>query len=165
MATWKVARRSKTSAASGKPIPAGAPVVTALYGADEEAGEDRVRGTGLVRKDFLAEEATPQALEGAYCVWRSLAPADEPRAPRLDLAAASELLDRLLAEGAPERAGACLTLALLLIRKRRLALVSERAGVLVVRRPKEQATFDVPAPTLSEAEEVALEQELARLFE
>ena len=164
MATWKVAKRSRTSAVSGKPIPAGAPVVTALYGADEEVGEDRVRGSGLVRKDFFEEEATPEALAGAFCVWRSRAPAEEARAPRLDLTAAGELLDRLLAEGAPSRAGACLTLALLLVQKRRLTLVAEKEGVLVVRRPKETSTFEVPAPPLTEAEEVALEQELARLF-
>jgi hypothetical protein len=170
MATWKVARRSRTSAASGLPIPAGSAVVTALYAAegsadDDDVGEDRVRGTGLVRKDFLAEEATPQALEGAYCVWRSKAPEEAPRPPRLDLAAAGELLDRLVADGAPARAGACLALALLLVRKRRLAIVSERDGVLVVRKPKEEATFEVPAPVLTEAEEVELERELARLFE
>jgi hypothetical protein len=170
MATWKVARRSRTSAASGLPIPAGSAVVTALFAAgaeaqDEDVPEDRVRGAGFVRKDFLAEEATPQALEGAFCVWRSKAPEEAPRAPRLDLAAAQDLLDRLLADGAPERAGACLALALLLVRKRRLAIVSEREGVLVVRRPRETETFEVPAPRLSEAEELELERELSRLFE
>jgi hypothetical protein len=164
VATWKVAKRSRTSAVSGKPIPPGTPVVTALYGAEQEVGEDRVRGSGLVRKDFLEEEATPEALAGAYCVWRSRAPAEEARAPRLDLAAASDLLDRLLAEASPARAGACLMLALLLVQKRRLSIVAEKEGALVVRRPKEEATFEVPAPVLTEAEEVELEQELSRLF-
>jgi hypothetical protein len=140
-------------------------MVSALFGADEEVGEDRVRGTGLVRKDFLVEEATPEALAGSCCTWRSRAPAEEPRAPRLDLQAAGELLDRLLLEASPARAGACLVLALMLLRKRRLALVAERGGTLVVRRPKEETTFEVPAPTLTEAEQVELEQEIARLFE
>jgi hypothetical protein len=145
-------------------------MVSALFGADEEVGEDRVRGSALARKDFLTEEATPEALAGAFCVWRSRAPSEEAKAPRLDLEAAGELLDRLLLErsspgGSTARDGACLTLALLLARKRRLTIVSEREGALVVRRPKEERTFEVPAPTLTEAEEVELEQELARLFE
>ena len=75
MATWKVARSSKVCALTGRPLEPGASVVTALFGADEEISEDKVRGAGFVRKDFLVDDAPPEALDAAiadaYCVWRT----------------------------------------------------------------------------------------------
>jgi hypothetical protein len=170
MATWKVARRTKTCALSGKPIPPASPVVTALYGADEETSEDKVKGTGFSRKDFLEEGADPAALEaaldGAYCTWRAKSPADDgPKTPRLDLAMAGDLLERLLVEADPARAAVTWSLSLLLVRKRRLTLVGEKDGVLTFRRPKDEGTFQVATVVVTEAEEEALTQELGRLFE
>jgi hypothetical protein len=170
MATWKVARLSKVCAATGKPLPPDSPVVTALFdvkgAGEEDVTDDKVKGTGLARKDFLPEAATPEALAGAFCVWRGKTPPENPtKTLRLDLAMARDLLERLLAQDDPSRGPALLTLALLLIRKRRLALVAEREGRLTCRWPKETSTFDVPAPTITEAEEATLEQELLRLFE
>ena len=170
MATWKVARPTKTCAASGKPLPPDAAIVTALFDArgeaEDDVSEDKVRGAGLVRKDFLAEAATPEALAGAFCTWRGKTPPENPsKQARLDLAMARDLLERFLAQDDPSRAPALLTLALLLIRKRRLNLVAEKPGKLVVRWPKETSSFEVPAPVITEAEEASLEQELLRLFE
>jgi hypothetical protein len=170
MATWKVARSSKVCALSGRLLAPGAHVVTALFGVEEEVSEDKVRGTGFVRKDFLADDADSAALatalDGAYCVWRTKLPPDEGhRAPRLDLAMARDLLERLVAEGDPGRASAAWTLAMLLVRKRQLTLVGEKEGALVLRWPKTEATFRVPATVVAEAEVEQLEQELSRLFE
>ena len=170
MSTWKVARLTKTCALSGRAIPPDAPIVAALFGAEEEVSEDKVRGTGFVRKDFLLdgadESALGTALEGAYCTWRAKTPAASgSKIPRLDLGMARELLERLLAENDAARAAVVWTLSMLLVRKRHLHLVSEKDGVLTLRWPKEETTFPVAAVVVSEAEEEALQQELTRLFE
>ena len=170
MATWKVARRTKTCALSGKAIPPGSTVVTALYGADEETSEDKVKGTGFARKDFLDDGADPAgldaALAGAFCTWRTKTPADDgPKTPRLDLAMAGELLDRLLLAADPSRAAVTWALSLMLVRKRRLSLVGEKDSVLTFRRPRDEGTFEIAAVVVTEAEEEALTQELSRLFE
>jgi hypothetical protein len=170
VATWKVARPAKSCALSGRPLAPGSTVVAALFGADEEAGEDKVRGAGLSRKDFLADGADAEALEralaGAFCVWRTRLPDDAgSKTPRLDLAMARELLERLVAANDPERAPAALALSLLLARKRRVTVVAEREGELVLRWTKDAPTFTVPVVPISEAEQESLQQELLRLFE
>ena len=78
---------------------------------------------------------------------------------------AREFLTRLLDEKNPDRAPVGLALALLLIRKRRLRLVRQSEDWLEVGWPREKRTFRVPAPVLGEADTVALEQEIQRLFE
>jgi hypothetical protein len=166
MAVWKVARLGRVSSLTGQAFPPDTEVVAALFGEAEETGEDRVRGTGLVRRDWLPEEATPERLAGAYCVWRTRTPPPQvAEERRLDLEMARELLQRLLDEGDASRAPACLALALLLARKRRLNVVAQEPGRLVARWPRETATFEVPAPELTEADAEALEQELRRLFD
>jgi len=170
MATWKVARPAKVCALTGRPLEPGSSVVAALFGADEEVSEDKVKGTGLLRKDFLADgpasEALESALAGAFCTWRTKVPSDTgPRVPRLDLGMARELLERLVRENDPQRAGAAWTLAMLLVRKRRLQLLGEKDGLLTLRWPKADDTFPLPSTVVSEAEIEQLEQELSRLFE
>jgi hypothetical protein len=167
MAVWKLARLGTSSSLTGLPFPPDSEIVTALFGEEEEpAGEDRVRGSGFARRDYLAEEATPERLAGAFCVWRTRTPPARPAAERrLDMGMAREFLQRLLAEAREDRAAVCLALALLLLRKRRLHLVAERAGTLEVRWPRETATFSVPAPVLTEADAERLQQELLRLFD
>ena len=75
MSTWKVARVGRTCALSGRPLPPDTPVLAALFGEAEEVSEDKVRGTGLVRKDYLVDEVPAadlaRAVEGAYCTWRT----------------------------------------------------------------------------------------------
>jgi hypothetical protein len=170
MATWRVARANRVCALTGKPLGPGSTVVTALFGADEEVGEDKVRGTGLARKDFLVDGADPKALEaalsGCFCSWRTKVPPETgPKALRLDLGMARELLERLVAANDPARAPAALVLALLLARKRRVTVVAEKDSALVLRWPKEESTFSVPVVPVTEAEEESLQQELLRLFE
>ena len=170
MSTWKVARLTKTCALSGHPLPPDAPILAALFGAEEEVSDDKVKGTGFVRKDFLVEGADEAALskavEGAYCTWRAKTPpASGSKVPRLDLGMARELLERLLAENDPARAPVVWTLSMLLVRKRHLHLVAEKDGALKLRWPKEETPFEVAAIVVSEAEEEALQQELLRLFE
>jgi hypothetical protein len=185
MTTWKVARATKTCALSGRPLPADAPIVAALFGVAEEVSDDKVRGTGLARRDFLVDGNDPAALAsataGAFCVWHTkTAPEHPSKAHRLDLGLARELLERLRAEGDPAKASVLWTLALLLVRKRQLHLVQEHpapapadgtapvgspGGELEVRWPKEDATFRVPSVVVTEAEQESLQQEIARLFE
>ncbi|MHC5009837.1 MAG: hypothetical protein ACYTG6_02680 [Planctomycetota bacterium] len=166
MAVWKVARLSRVSSVTGEAFAPDTEVVTALFGEEEESTEDKVKGTGFARKDFLVEEATPERLRGAYCVWRTRTPPAAPdRERRLDLEMAREFLVRLLDEGDEQRAPVCLALALLLIRKRRLRMLSQGDGTMEVRWPREKASFRIPAPELTEADEEALEQELQRLFD
>jgi len=174
MATWKVARPAKVCALTGHPLEPGATVVAALFGVDEEVSEDKVKGTSLLRKDFLAdgppsgatEAALEAALADAFCTWRTKVPTDTgPRVPRLDLGMARELLERLVRENDPARAGAAWTLAMLLVRKRRLGLLGEKDGLLTLRWPKADDTFTLPSTVVAEAEIEQLEQELSRLFE
>jgi hypothetical protein len=166
MAVWKLQRLGRVSSRTGEPFPPDTEIVTALFGEEEEVGEDRVRGAGFLRRDYLAAEATDELLAGAFCVWRTRTPPAKAESERrLDLALAREFLERLLADGRPERASVCMTLALLLARKRRLVIVEQGAETLEVRWPRETDVFEVPAPAVSEADAELLQQELMRLFE
>jgi hypothetical protein len=165
MAVWKVQRLGRVSAASGDSFPPETEIVTALFGDDEELGEDRVRGGTFVRRDFLAAEATEERLAGAFCSWHTRTPAAKAEPERrFDLGMATEFLRRLLAEGRDDRAPVCLTLALLLARKRRITIVDQDAESLTCRWPGEKETFPVPAPAIAEAEAETLQQEMMRLF-
>ena len=170
MATWKVARSAKVCALTARPLEPGASVVAALFGTDEEVSEDKVKGTGFVRKDFLVDGATPEALDaalgGAFCTWRTKVPSDTgPRTPRLDLGMARDLLERLVRESDPGRAGVAWTLSMLLVRKRQLQLLGEKDGLLTLRWPKSEETFTLASTVVPDAEIEQLEQELSRLFE
>lgn len=163
---WKIAKVGRLSATTGEPFPPDTEVVAALFGEEQETSEDKARGAGFARKDFLPPEATPERLAGAYCVWRTkTAPAVPLHRRPLDLDMAREFLERLLREDAGGRAGVAMALTLVLARKRRLTLVEQRETSLLVRWPKEESTFEVPAPILTEAETESLQQELLRLFE
>lgn len=166
---WKVARLGRVSSVSGQPLPPDTEVVTALFpvaeSADEAEGEG-VRGAGLERRDFLLEEATPELLAGAFGVWHTRTPPEKPEdARRLDLDLARQLLERVLEEGQPEKAPVALTLALLLVRKRRLTLVREEGEQLVVRWPREEGDIRVPAPRVDPEDAERLQQDLLRLFD
>lgn len=166
MSVWKLDRLSRVSALTGEPFPPDTEVVCALFGEEEEVGEDQVRGTGFVRRDFLATEATEEVLAGAYCTWRTKTPPEKPEDPRrLDLEMAKAFLLRLVDEGREDRAPVAMTLALLLVRKRRLTIVSQDDEALELRWPREKETFRLPAPVVSEADAEALQQDLLRLFD
>lgn len=165
MAVWKVQRLGRVSSLTGEPFPPDSEIVTALFGEDEEMGEDRVRGSGFLRKDYLDEEATDERLAGSFCRWRTRTPpAKAEEEKRFDLGMAKEFLQRLLAEGRDDRAPVCLTLALLLARKRRLVIEDQDAESLTCRWTGEKGTFPVPAPVVSEAEAEVLQQDIMRLF-
>ncbi|MDF1701501.1 MAG: hypothetical protein P1V36_10130 [Planctomycetota bacterium] len=165
MAVWKVQRLGRVSSLTGEPFPPDSEIVTALFGEDEEMGEDRVRGSGFLRKDYLDAEATEERLAGSFCRWRTRTPpAKAEEEKRFDLGMAKEFLQRLLAEGRDDRAPVCLTLALLLARKRRLVIEDQDAESLTCRWTGEKGTFPVPAPVVSEAEAEVLQQDIMRLF-
>ena len=162
---WKVARVARVSALTGEVFPPDTPVVTALFGEEVDA-DDGVRGTGFVRKDFHPDEATPEVLAEAYCVWRTQTPPEKPdERRRLDLQLAREFLERMLREGAKERAPVCMTLAYLLVRKRKLNLLEQHDDHLVARWPREKETFHIPAPDVGAADAEVLQQDLLKLFE
>ena len=166
MAVWKIAKVGRVSSVTGSPFPPDTDVVTALFGQDADTSDDKVKGGGFARRDFLPEEAVPERLVGAYCVWRTRTAPEKPVSQRpLDLALAREFLERLLREGDEQKAGVAMALALLLVRKRRLSLVEQGERSLRCRWPKEDAVFEVPAPDLTDAEAETLQQELLRLFD
>lgn len=166
MAVWRISKLGRVSSLTGEPFPPDTMVVTALFGEEEDAGEDKVRGTGFTRRDYLEAEATEERLAGAFCVWRTRTPPEVPASARpLDLGMAREFLERLLGEATEERAPVAMALALLLLRKRRLRLVGQGDGWLEVCWPGEKKTVRIPAPDLTEAETEALEQEIKRLFD
>ena len=166
MAVWKLKRVGAVSAATGEPFGPDVEIVTALFGEAEDEGEESVRGSGFIRRDFLAEEASEEVLAGAYCTWRTRTPPAKPKNERrFDLGMAREFLDRLLRENRTDRASVCLTLALLLARKRRLVILEQGADHLRVRWPREKESFLVPAPDVSDADAEILQQDLMRLFD
>jgi hypothetical protein len=170
MAVWKIAKVGRVSAVTGTPFPPDTDIVTALFGEEAEISDDKVKGGGFSRRDFLPEEALPERLLGAYCVWRTRTASEKPANQRpLDLELAREFLERLLREGdegrAAGRVGVAMALALILVRKRRLALVEQGETALRCRWPREDAVFEVPAPSLTDAEAETLQQELLRLFD
>ena len=166
MAVWKLKRVGAVSSATGELLPPDTEIVTALFGHDDEEGEESVRGAGFLRKDFLLEEATDEALQGAFCTWRTRTPPEKPeKEKRFDLGMAREFLERMLQEANEERASVCLTLALLLARKRRLVILEQGADHLVARWPKSKEAFPIPAPEVSEADAEVLQQDLMRLFD
>ncbi len=166
MPVWKVTRLGRLSSLTGEAFPPDTEIVTALFGEDEELEEDRVKGTGFVRRDYLEAEVTDELLADAYCIWRTrTAPAKPEDERRLDLDMARTFLERLLEEKKPERDAVCMTLALLLVRKRRLNLEAQDEGKLRCRWPREKSIFSVPAPAVTEADAEQLQQELTRLFD
>jgi len=166
MAVWKLKRVGPVSSATGTALGPDTEIVTALFGQDEEQGEDRVRGAGFIRKDFLPEEATEEALKGAFCTWQTRTPPEKPeKEKRFDLGMAREFLERMLREPQEDRTAVCLTLALLLARKRRLTIVDQGADFLRVRWPKDKEVFTISAPEVSEADAETLQQDLMRLFD
>ena len=166
MAVWKVSRLGRISSLTGEPFPPDTEIVTALFGEEEESGEDKVRGSGFVRQDYRADEVTEEMLAPAYCVWRTRTAPESPKdTQRLDLDMAREFLLRLLEDKNPEKAPVAFALALILIRKRRLRLLGQTEAALQVAWPKQKETLAVPAPELTEADTEALEQELKRLFD
>ena len=166
MAVWKIARAGRVSSVTGTPFPPDTEIVTALFGEEAETSDDKVRGGGFVRRDFLPEEAGADRLVGSFCVWKTRTPPEKPASQRpLDLDLAREFLERLLRENDPTRHGVAMALALILVRKRRLTLVEQTDDLLRVRWPREEAAFEVPAPVLTDAEAETLQQELLRLFD
>lgn len=166
MAVWKLQRLARVSSLSGEPFPPESEVVTVLLGDEDEVAEDKVRGVGFVRRDYLASEVTDALIEGAFCTWRTQTPPADPAAEkRLDLDMARQFLERLLAQKDPARDAVCMTLALLLIRKRRLNLEGEVDGALKCRWPRDKALFSIPAPDVTEADAEALQQDLMKLFD
>ena len=166
MAVWKVSRLGRVSSLTGERFPPDTEIVTALFGEEEETGEDKVRGSGFVRQDFRADETSEEMLASAYCVWRTRTPPEKPGdTQRLDLDMAREFLQRLIEDANPEKAPVAFALALILVRKRRLRMLGQGADHLEVAWPRQKETFRVPAPELTEADTEALEQELKRLFD
>jgi hypothetical protein len=156
---FKIARRARTCAVSGRPFEPGDIIVSVIH---EEP-------QGFVRRD-VREEHLEQLQGTPFCVFRTEQPPPPAPARRVDYDLAQEFFDRLVREADPAREALVYVLALLLARKRRVRIVETRqlpeGELLLLRIPRaeEDEIVQVRAPRLSAEQEAALQQEIGRLF-
>ncbi|MCK6459711.1 MAG: hypothetical protein L6Q95_07420 [Planctomycetes bacterium] len=159
MSDFRFARRAPVCAVSGKPFEPGDVIVSVIH---EEP-------QGFVRRDVREENLA--AIRGEpFCVFRTKQPPPPPPAKRIDYELAQEFLDRMLREADPAREPLVYVLTLLLARKRRVRIQKTKRlpeGDLLevaIPRAEEDEIVHVRAPRLTPEEEVALQREIARLF-
>jgi hypothetical protein len=145
--------------------------VAAGEGASQEEPEDEVRA-------FERLDTCPGCFEKverpAYSHWLTSFPLDEAKQPLLDLGMARDFLVRLCREENPERQGLVYILTLLLLRKRRVKLLTQRVDpeteatvmdcTVKTGEAEEIEEISVPVCELSEEETKEIEAELGRLF-
>ncbi|MBL0927320.1 MAG: hypothetical protein IBJ11_06670 [Phycisphaerales bacterium] len=141
---YEIGRRTNVCAATGRALVAGERYVAVLI--------EREDGQGLDRADY--SEAGWAGLSprprGLFAHWRGVVDAPGAKGPRLiDDGALMDLFEQLGETDDPRRVAFRYVLALLLVRKRLLETVSQRAGVLMVRRRGEEGpAAAVRAPEL-----------------
>jgi hypothetical protein len=156
---YKIARRARVCAVSGRTFEPGDVIVSVIH---EEP-------QGFVRRD-VREEHLAELPGTPFCIFRTRQPPPPAPARRVDYELAQEFFDRLVREADPAREALVYALALLLARKRRVKIVETRrlpdGELLAVRIPRaeEDEVVQVRAPRLTPEREAALEQELGRLF-
>ena len=137
------------------------------------AEEDEVRS-------FERQDTCPGCFEKverpAFSHWLTSLPVDAAKQPLLDLDMARDFLVRLCREDHPERRGLTYILTLLLLRKRRAKLVTQRTETggdaettlmdltVKIGEADEVEEITVPVCELSEEETTGIETELGRLF-
>lgn len=134
---YEVGRLSQRCAATGVELKPGDAFIAALC-ESEGPREDQGTEPALVRHDFCpaAWEAGP-ALPGnarLFAFWRGVVPeSDQPARPAFDAAALLDLFEQLADSTEPRRLALRHLLALMLVRKRALQIVSRREGVTMMR--------------------------------
>jgi hypothetical protein len=170
---FRIGRKGAGCGVCGREFVPGDEFVSAIFEAEEprEAGgeEDEVRT--FERVDACVE-CFEKVERPAYSRWLTSLPDDQAKQPLLDLGMARDFLVRLCREENPERQGLVYILTLLLLRKRRVKLVTQRVenDVMVMDLTVKTGEGDeieeitVPAKELSEEETAEIEAELGRLF-
>ncbi len=159
MSQYKLSKRAAVCAISETPFQNGDELVSAIY-PDE--------GEGFVRRDMLATHYAAQP--AAFSHWRTVHAVAPKPDRRLDYALALDFFQRLVAEADPARENLTFTLALLLVRKRRLKLGASRTlpeGDLlevILRGEEQDETLQVRAPRMTPEQADAVQAELAALF-
>ncbi len=173
MSRFRIGRKGVACGVCDREFAPGDEFVSAIFEVDAEganpADEDETR-------TFERLDACPGCFEKiekpAYSHWLTSLPVDEAKQPLLDLTMARDFLVRLCREDNPERQALVYILTLLLLRKRRVKLVTERVENevtvmdLTVKTGEgdEIEEITVPVCELSEEETTEIESELGRLF-
>jgi hypothetical protein len=157
---WRVGRRGGVCAGCGAAFQPRATAVSALYEA----------GPSFERRDWCDACFQDGARRGSpYSWWSAPVPEPEPKKAVFDLGVAREFLQRLLRDEDPSRASLRWLLALLLMRKKAIAVegTEERDGreVMTVRFPPSDDVHEIVAVEIDEAETERLREELGRLFQ
>ncbi len=135
---YEVGRLGQRCAATGAELRPGDVFVAALCESEDTHGVQQAAGPALVRHDYTvaAWEAGP-ALPGnarLFAFWRGVVPEpNQPSRPAIDAAALMDLFDQLGDSTDARRLALRHFLALILVRKRALVIVSQREGVTMVR--------------------------------
>ena len=158
---WRVPRRARLCAISGRELAPGDRVVSELFD----------RGDSFERRDRLDDVAPPPNEVAPFSRWSFVVPPEPERRPGVDLDLALRFLRDLLAENDPERHPLAQVLSLLLVRKRRLKVVdrgTSDTGVRVVRVAvaalEEDEILEVPDPRLTPEVVAAVTREVNALF-
>ena len=161
MSSYKLTKRAPVCAVSETPFAHGDEIVSAIYPEPDE-------GEGFVRRDMLASHFTQDP--APYSHWRTVHVVEAKPDHKLDYSLALDFFRKLVAEADPARENLTYTLALLLVRKRRLKLGASRSlpeGDLlevIAKGEEEDETIQVRAPRMTPEQVDAVQLELAGLF-
>jgi hypothetical protein len=173
VSNFRIGRKGVGCAVCEREFAPGDEFVSAIYEAknegDSAAPDDDVRT--FTRLD-TCPACFEQVEDPAFSHWLTRRPTDEAKKPLLDLGMARDFLVRLCREQTPERQGLTYILTLLLLRKRRLKLVTQRVEdevtvmdlTVKTGEADEVEEITVPVVELSEEETAEIESELGRLF-
>jgi hypothetical protein len=166
---FRFARKGAGCGVCKKDFAPGDEFISAIFLAEDGDLDDEVQ-------TFQRLDACPACFEklevDAYSRWLTRRPEEGAPKPLLDLGMARDFLVRLCREADPEREGLAYILALLLLRKRRVKLVTQRVeeGVTVMDLTVKTGEGDeveeitMPVRELTEEETAGIEAELGRLF-
>ncbi len=175
MSKFRIAHKGACCGICRREFALGDEFISAIYEVESDGagrtgeGEDEVRA-------FERVDTCPGCFEKveapAFSHWLTRRPTDEVKKPLLDLGMARDFLVRLCREGNSERQGLTYILTLLLLRKRRVKLITQRVENevtvmdLTVKTGEgdEVEEITVPVTELTEEETTEIESELGRLF-
>jgi len=155
MDDWKIERRKPGCGVCGRAFESEERHVSTIVQAE---------GGHFARRDHCAG-CWEKRTEEPFSFWNTAAPKREQK--RLeDIAAMLEFFKRLVAQPSedPTRAKVTYLTALLLMRKKRLKLAGQRAGVLVIEKSWDGEPMEIADPPIGDAELESLKAEMERLF-
>lgn len=154
MTEYDIAAPGRICTATGRELKPGEPFVAVLL----EEGEK------FVRKDYAAD-AWPGAPAKYVAFWAGkIPPADRPRKPTFNDDLLLEWFQHLAGGGEASRQNIRYVVALLLMRRKRLKFEDVKrqngADVLILRDARTGTRHDIPDPRLTDAEIVAVQDEV-----